>query len=142
MDFKTANPNVIEQFRAGGEIVGVPPHMTRATLILLTTVGRTSGERRTTPLTKFHEEGDVMFLVGGNGGRPRHPNWYLNLVADPGVTVERDGDTYDATASVVTGDERERLWAIFLEEHPALPEYLANADRVVPVIALTRLRTP
>jgi deazaflavin-dependent oxidoreductase (nitroreductase family) len=139
MDFKKANPDVIEQFRGGGEIVGVPPHMTRETLILLTTVGRTSGQRRTTPLTKFHEEGDRLFLVGGNGGRPKHPNWYLNLLAEPRVTVEKDGETYEATASVITGIERERLWAMFVGMLPAMTEYLAGANRVVPVIALTKL---
>jgi deazaflavin-dependent oxidoreductase (nitroreductase family) len=136
MDLTKINQQVIDTVRAGGEIDGMPGM--RDSLVLLTTIGRKSGQRRTAPMGKFHD-GETMFVVAGNAGEPTHPNWYLNLVADPHVTVEVGGETYDAVAAPVTGAERDRLWAMFKEQHPALAGYEAKTDRTIPVIAITRI---
>ena len=83
MDVREVNKRVVEQFRAGGEIDG----MHRERLLLLTTTGRRTGEPRTTPMM-FHRDGDRVLVIASNIGAPRHPDWYLNLVAHPEVTVE------------------------------------------------------
>src|SRR6184192_1158041 len=98
MDVREVNKRVIEQFRAGGEIDG----MHRDRLVLLTTTGRRSGEPRTTPMM-FHRDGDRVLVVASNIGAPRHPDWYLNLAADPRVTVEVDGRKFDAEALPLLG---------------------------------------
>ncbi|WP_328609168.1 nitroreductase family deazaflavin-dependent oxidoreductase [Amycolatopsis sp. NBC_00345] len=139
MEFKTINPQVIEQFRSGREIEGVPG-VTRENHILLTTLGRTSGRRQTIPLRVFHAHGDRLVVVAGNGGRAPNPGWYLNLVAEPRVTIEDGEETYDAVATEITGAERDELWQLFKEQNPGLTEYLAGAaGRVIPVVALTRI---
>jgi deazaflavin-dependent oxidoreductase (nitroreductase family) len=138
MKFDAVNPSVIDQFRNGREIIEGVPGVTRKDHILLTTVGRRSGDRRTVPLRIFHVDGDRLIVVAGNGGEPAHPGWYHNVLANPLVTVEDDRETYDAVATVLTGEEREGLWQLFHERQPGLSEYLAGADRVVPVVALTR----
>ncbi len=79
MDVREINRRVVEQFRAGGPIEG----MHRERLVLLTTTGRRSGEPRTTPLM-FDRDGDDVLVIASNVGAPRHPDWYLNLEADPG----------------------------------------------------------
>jgi deazaflavin-dependent oxidoreductase (nitroreductase family) len=138
MDFKTVNPGVIERFRSGQEIEDVPG-VSRKDHILLTTVGRTSGQRRTVPLRVFSEEANRLVVVAGNGGKPSHPAWYLNLVADPRATVENGQEVYDAVATMLTGEEREGLWTLFQEQNPGMTEYLAGAaGRVIPVVALAR----
>src|SRR6266567_2685848 len=106
MDMKEINRRTVEQFRAGGAIDG----MHRERLLLLTTVGRRSGERRTTPMM-FHRDGEHVYVIASNIGAPRHPDWYLNLAADPDVTVEIGDDTYDATATPLAGAERDHVWA-------------------------------
>ncbi len=83
MDLRETNRRVIAQFRAGGPIEG----MRREGLVLLTTTGRRSGEARTTPMM-FHRDGDRVLVIASNIGAPQHPDWYLDLVADPHVTVE------------------------------------------------------
>ena len=138
MRFGAINPTVIEQFRGGHEIDAVPG-VTRQDHILLTTVGRRSGEPRTVPLRIFREEGNRLIVVAGNGGEPAHPAWYLNLLAAPRATVETDKETYEIEATVLSGEDRAALWALFHEQHPGMSEYLAGADRVVPVVALTRI---
>jgi deazaflavin-dependent oxidoreductase (nitroreductase family) len=138
MEFGKINPQVIKQFRSGQEIEGVPG-VSRENHILLTTVGRESGKKRTTPLRVFLERGDQLVVVAGNGGRVPNPAWYLNLLEEPRATIEDDKETYEATATVITGEERDELWTLFQEQNPGLTEYLAGAaGRVIPVVALTR----
>lgn len=133
MDIAEVNRRVIEQFRAGGEIEG----MHREGLVLLTTVGARTGRRRTTPMM-FHREGDRVLVIASNVGAPKHPDWYLNLVANPRVTVEVGEETYDALASPAEGEERERLWTLIKKEYPFFADHEAKTDRTIPVVLLTR----
>jgi len=133
MDIKAINRQVIDQFRAGGEIEG----MHRDRLVLLTTTGVKSGKRRTT-LMMFHRDGDRLYVIASNVGAPRHPDWYLNLAAHPQVTVEVSDETYDARAEPLQGEERERVWAMLKENYPFFAEHEAKTDRTIPVVALTR----
>ena len=76
--------------RVGKRIAGMP-------VLLLTTVGRKTGRRRTVPLT-YIEDGDAIVLVASYGGRPHNPAWFENLVAHPEVSVTIDGETRAMTA--------------------------------------------
>jgi deazaflavin-dependent oxidoreductase (nitroreductase family) len=134
MDIKQVNRRVIEQFRAGGEVEG----MHREGLVLLTTTGRRTGNARTTPMM-FHRDGNRILVMASNAGAPKDPDWYRNLVEDPRVTVEVGHDTYPAVASVLTGDERTRIWTILTETYPFFAEHEQQAGRTIPVVALTRV---
>jgi deazaflavin-dependent oxidoreductase (nitroreductase family) len=135
MDMREVNKRVVAQFRAGGEIDG----MHRERLALLTTTGRRSGEPRTTPMM-FHRDGDRVLVIASNIGAPRHPDWYLNLAADPAVTVEvgdEDGAPRPATATTLEGDERAALWQMLKSTYPFFAEHeVAAAPRVIPVVAV------
>lgn len=133
MDLKDTNGRVIAQFRAGGAIDG----MHRDRLVLLTTVGVRTGRRHTTPMM-FHRDGNPLLVVASNVGAPKHPDWYLNLAANPRVTVELGDETYDAVAATTDGDEREKLWAMLKENYPFFAEHEAKTNRTIPVVALTR----
>jgi len=133
MDVKAVNRKVIDQFRDGGEIEG----MHRDRLVLLTTTGVKSGQPHTTPMM-FHRDGDRLLVIASNMGAPKHPDWYVNLVANPRVTVEVGDDTYEAVAETVTGQERERLWAMLKESYPFFAEHETSTDRTIPVVMLTR----
>lgn len=137
MDRPDVNRRVVEQFRAGGEIEG----MHRDRLLLLTTTGRTSGRRITTPMM-FHPDGDRLLVMASNAGAPRDPNWYRNLVADPHVEVEVGAEHYPALAVPAEGTERDRLWAIITEKYPFFVDHQARAGRIIPVVVLTRVSVP
>ncbi|HJQ00314.1 MAG TPA: nitroreductase family deazaflavin-dependent oxidoreductase [Jatrophihabitans sp.] len=132
MDVREVNRKVIEQFRAGGEIEG----MHRDRLLLLTTTGAKSGQPRTTPLM-FHRQDDRLLVIASNIGAPRHPDWYLNLVADPHVTVEVGDERYSATASTLDGAEHEELWELLKRQYPFFAEHESKTSRQIPVVALT-----
>jgi len=133
MDIAEVNRRVIEQFRAGGPVDG----MHRERLVLLTTVGATTGRRRTAPMM-FHPDGDRLLVVASNMGAAEHPHWYRNLLADPRVVVEVSAETYEATATPLEGEERDRLWALLTETYPFFAEHEAGLARAIPVVALTR----
>lgn len=125
------NRRVIAQFREGGPVEG----MHRERLVLLTTTGRRSGNPYTTPLM-FHRDGDRILVIASGAGSSQHPQWYLNLVADPAVTVELVGESYEAVAGVLVGAERERTWTMLKQTYPFFADHEAKTDREIPVVAL------
>jgi deazaflavin-dependent oxidoreductase (nitroreductase family) len=133
VDVKEINRRVIEQFRAGGPIEG----MHRERLLLLTTVGARTGQRRTTPMM-FHPDGDRLLVIASNIGAPRHPDWYLNLAANPQVTVEVGDEQYEAVATTAEGGERDRLWSMLKQNYPFFAEHEQKTDRQIPVVILSR----
>lgn len=130
-DMLAHNRALIAQFRAAGGRLGERP------LLLLTTTGRRSGETRTSPMM-YVDDGDRRLVIASNVGAPRHPAWYLNLVADPAVTVEADGETYRATAVPLEGDEYDRAWASIVAGYPFFADHQRGTSRRIPVVALAR----
>ena len=104
--------------------------------LLLTTTGRKSGVKRRTALIYGRDNADYV-VVASNGGTPEHPAWYLNLQADPHVEVQVFDDLVTGTAHTVSGEERERLWALMAQIWPAYDEYQTHTDREIPVVVIT-----
>jgi deazaflavin-dependent oxidoreductase (nitroreductase family) len=130
------NRNLIGEFRANdGKVAG---QFAGAPLLLLTTTGAKSGRKHTTPLV-YQQDGDRIVVFGSKGGAPTHPAWYHNLVANPIVTIELPGDTFEAEARTAVGAERERIWSAQKEIMPGFAEYEAKTDRQIPVVLLERV---
>jgi deazaflavin-dependent oxidoreductase (nitroreductase family) len=134
-DVNDWNKNVIEEFRAnegkvGGQFEGAP-------VLLLTTTGAKSGLKRTNPMMylRLDDEGAV-YVFASKAGAPTSPDWYHNLVANPEVTVELGAGTHEATATVLTGDERDRVYEEQAARYAGFAEYAAKTTRVIPVVAL------
>jgi len=106
--------------------------------VLLTTTGRSSGERRTTPLM-VTPVGHALVLIASFGGAPKHPAWYLNLVADPDVTIQRGSETAAYRARTATGAERESLWQAAVAANRGYADYQKKTDRVIPVVVAERV---
>lgn len=129
------NRRVIEEFRANGGKVG--GQFEGAPLLLLTTTGAKSGQRRTTPVM-YLPDGNRLIIFASKAGAPTNPDWYHNLAAHPQATVEVGTETFDITSVVATGEERDRLFARQAELYPGFANYQARITRQIPVIALER----
>jgi deazaflavin-dependent oxidoreductase (nitroreductase family) len=128
------NKKVVEEFRANGGKVGGP--FAQIPLLLLHHVGAKSGAERVNPLA-YRRDGDALVVFASNGGRPQHPAWYFNLLADGRVTVEIGEDSGEFQARTATGDERERLWTQQKADVPGFADYeVSAAPREIPVIVL------
>jgi deazaflavin-dependent oxidoreductase (nitroreductase family) len=118
---------------SGGLIGGRLGHLP---ILLLTTTGRKSGRKRTTPLV-YLRDGEKMVVIASNGGSERHPEWWLNLRSRPGAEVQIGPDTRAVVARKAEGDERERLWRAVVKLYHGYDEYRRMTSRDIPVVVLT-----
>ncbi len=115
----------------GGRIGGSVASMTA---VKLTTTGRRSGEPRTVMLTTPVRRGDDIVLVASYGGDDAHPAWYLNLQADPAVTLHVEGREIRATARTADDSERAELWPRITAAYDGYAGYQRKTDRPIPVV--------
>ena len=107
------------------------------TTLLLTTVGRKSGQERTTPLIYQEHDGDYL-LVASNGGSDTPPAWYLNLQENPSAHVQVWGDKFEAGVREAGDDEKPEMWRKMTATWPAYDEYQEKTDRPIPIVVLSR----
>jgi deazaflavin-dependent oxidoreductase (nitroreductase family) len=131
-DMLAHNRKLIDEFRAdGGASMGDRP------LLLLTTIGRRTGEHRTSPMMYVQDQ-DRLLVIASNNGARKAPEWYLNLVADPAVKVEVPGRNFRAQAIPLVGADYDREWSRIKEKFPFFAEHEERAGRRIPVVALTK----
>jgi deazaflavin-dependent oxidoreductase (nitroreductase family) len=112
----------------GGGSAGMP-------ILLLTTTGRKTGRPRTTPLL-YVTDGENIVVVASNGGRPRHPHWWLNLVDNPEAEVQVRNEKRRVKAEEAIGEERERLWRLVVGMFHEYEEFQRATMRKIPVVVL------
>jgi deazaflavin-dependent oxidoreductase (nitroreductase family) len=107
------------------------------TSLLLTTIGRRSGEKRTSPVF-YGMAGDAYVIIASKGGAHTQPGWYLNLRANPVVKVQVRTEQFTARARVATGKEREQLWEQMVQMHPPYGVNQTKTKREFPVVVLEK----
>jgi deazaflavin-dependent oxidoreductase (nitroreductase family) len=118
------------------ETDGEEGHDWRGTSVaILTTTGRKSGEKRSTPLI-YQPYGDAYLLVASQGGAPDHPLWYKNLLADPEVELQVKADRFKARARTATPDERPDMWRTMTATWPDYDVYTTKTTREIPVVVI------
>ena len=108
-----------------------------ATILVLTTTGRKSGEPRKFALI-YDSRGDDLVVVASKGGAPDHPGWYENLLAHPDASVQVRGERFDVRARTAEGAERDELWRLMNRSWPNYDTYATRTDREIPVVVLER----
>jgi F420H(2)-dependent quinone reductase len=114
--------------RFGGKIGANP-------ILLLSVVGRRTGKRYVAPLG-YMPYGDAYVVPASAMGAPKHPEWCLNLRANPRTTIEVGGSTIAVHASEAAGQERQELWDRFLRTAPYLVRHEQKAKREIPLVIL------
>ncbi len=107
-----------------------------APCVILWTKGRKSGTIRKSPLMRVTDDDGRYAVVASMAGAPQHPVWYLNMVADPNVSLQDGPDLRDYTARVVEGDEKTEWWKRATDVWPAYDDYQTKTDRAIPLIVL------
>ena len=130
------NQKIIEEFlsndgKVGGVFEGHP-------LLLLHHRGARTGTERVNPLAYQPLEGGAVAVFGSKGGAPAHPDWVHNLVANPRATVEVGTETYEVTARVAEGAERDAIWERQKKAMPGFAAYEQKTTRQIPVVILER----
>ncbi|MCX4391952.1 nitroreductase family deazaflavin-dependent oxidoreductase [Streptomyces sp. NBC_00053] len=123
----------VELFESSGGTEGT--EMRGMPVIILTTRGAKSGKIRKTPLMRVEHDGKYA-VVASQGGAPKHPVWYHNIVADPRVELQDGPLRQDMNAREATGEEKDLWWARAVEAFPDYADYQLKTDRQIPVFVL------
>lgn len=107
-------------------------------IILLYTKGRKTGEIRRVPIVHL-PDGEDLIVIASKGGAPRHPEWYLNLEADPQVWVRRKSDVFEARAGILEGEEYQQMWSRVIDWAPGFQTYQDRTERQIPLVRLSPL---
>jgi deazaflavin-dependent oxidoreductase (nitroreductase family) len=105
-------------------------------MLLLTTVGRRTNKPHTVPLLYLRDGGNLA-VVASWGGRDNHPEWYLNLSAEPQVRVQVRSRRMEMAARTASPEERDRLWPQVLAAYDGYANYQSRTDREIPIVILT-----
>jgi deazaflavin-dependent oxidoreductase (nitroreductase family) len=125
-----------EHVRRYRETGGEEGHDWRGTqTLLLTTTGRKSGQKHTSPLI-YQPYGDSYLVVASKGGAPDPPAWYLNLQEHPRVEVQVRDDKFPARARTATPEEKPDMWRTMTATWPDYDAYQRRTDRDIPVVVL------
>lgn len=122
-------------YRASGGIL-----LSRAygiSILLLTVTGRKTEKKRTVPLLYF-DNGDNIVVVASKGGSPNHPEWYLNSVSNPEVTIQIRRKRIEMQAVTATPDERAKLWPHIVKMYNGYERYQRKTKREIPLVILSR----
>lgn len=104
-------------------------------MLLLTTTGRVTGKPHTVPLL-FLRDGDRLVLIASYGGRPEHPEWYRNLVAEPTAEVQVLGDRWRVKAETMGHHDRGTWWPRIVDAYSDYAVYQSRTSREIPVVWL------
>lgn len=113
--------------RVGGKFLKGAP------VALLTTTGRKTGEPRVSPLL-YLREGNRVILVASQGGAATNPMWYLNLKANPTVTIQIKDEVLHLTARDATEQEKSEYWPKLVAMYSSFDDYQSWTDRIIPVV--------
>jgi F420H(2)-dependent quinone reductase len=116
----------------GGKLFG---RMGKSPILLLNTVGRKTGRKRTSPLL-YVMDGEDFVIIASKGGAATHPAWYLNLRANPQATVEIGDREVHVEAEVADPEEKARLWQKMVEMYPTYDDYQRKTEREIPLLLL------
>jgi deazaflavin-dependent oxidoreductase (nitroreductase family) len=123
-------------YRITGGFVG--RRLVNNDMLLLSTVGRYSGKTHTVPLL-YLREGEDLVVIASWGGRDHHPEWYLNLQAEPRATVQILGGKSHVEARTTRDTERTRLWNRVVTAYDGYHSYQSRTEREIPVVILSQL---
>jgi deazaflavin-dependent oxidoreductase (nitroreductase family) len=134
------NTKTIAEFRANEGKVGGP--FEGAPMVVVHHRGRSSGREHVTPLMYLPHatDPDVVYVFATKGGAPSNPDWYYNLAAAGGGSIERGTETYKVAVRELNGAERDRVYAEQAQRFPGFAEYARQTEgvRTIPVLELTR----
>ena len=128
------NKAIIEEFRANG---GTVAQFSGRDLILLNTIGAKSGLPRVNPVV-YMSDGVRYVIIASKAGAPTNPDWYYNIIANPEFDVEVGTEKFKVKATVAEEPERSQLYDKVAAKYAFFADYQAKAERVIPVILLTR----
>ena len=131
------NQGVISEFRANAGVLSGP--MEGAPILLLTTIGRTTGREHTTPVGFIDANGSLA-VAAANGGSDQDPDWFRNIESESRVTIEVPGASIPSVATIAQGAARSRLLDELAASLPGMSDHISATTRPIPVVMFTEAK--
>lgn len=130
--------NQVAEYETSGGVRANTLRDTGLPIVIFTTRGNRSGMIRKTPVMRVEFNGEYA-LVASQGGAPKHPVWYYNLLANPDDVMLQDGpEPFDVVVRQISGDERAAWWDRAVAAYPPYAEYQLKTEREIPVFIAAR----
>jgi len=130
----------VADYEASGGVEGAT--LEGRPVVILTSVGARPGKVRKNPVMRI-VDGERYVAVASDGGAPKNPSWYINLVSHPTVRLQDGATVKDFHAREVSGEEKQRYWVVAEQSWPHFPEYRRRAaGRDVPIMVLEPIAPP
>lgn len=126
-------------YRATGGNIG--RRLANNDMLLLTTTGRHSGSHHTVPLL-YLRDGNRFVVIASYGGRPQHPQWYLNLRAEPEGFIQTQRETVAVAATTMSPADRAVWWPRIVAAYSDYAAYQSKTEREIPVLWLDQATRP
>ncbi|WP_036491797.1 nitroreductase family deazaflavin-dependent oxidoreductase [Nocardioides sp. CF8] len=127
----------VEEYEASNGERGGTLSGTDYPIVVVTSVGRKSGDLRKNPVMRVERDGAYL-AVASKGGAPDNPEWYANFVAHPEVEVQDKAEKHTYTARLLEGAERADWWELAVATWPTYASYQEKTDREIPLFVLER----
>ena len=125
----------VELYESSGGTKGTTLRDTGLPVVIMTMYGAASGKLRKVPIMRVEHEGRYA-AVASQGGAPRHPTWYRNLLANPAIELQDGPVKRDMVAREVTGEEKRVWWERAVAAFPPYADYQKRTDRQIPLLLL------
>lgn len=122
----------VEAYESSGGTRGNTLRDTGLPVVIVTSRGARSGKLRKTPLMRVEHDGRYA-LVASQGGAPKHPTWYFNLMSDPRIELQDGPAPGEMKVRLLEGEERAQWWARAVEAFPNYARYQERTQRQIPV---------
>jgi deazaflavin-dependent oxidoreductase (nitroreductase family) len=111
----------------------------KQSMLLLNTIGRKTGKRRSTTLAYFRD-GERYLVVGSNWGKENHPGWYFNLINHSHTAIQVGSNIINVEAQPALGEEYQRLWQLVTAQNEQYIHYQKTTRRSIPIVILTPIK--
>ena len=122
----------VELYESSGGTRGTTLRETGLPVVIVTSLGARSGKIRKTPLMRVEHDGRYL-LVASQGGAPKHPTWYYNLLSHPVIELQDGPVKQDMTVRELSGEEKATWWERAVAAFPNYADYQRRTDRDIPV---------
>ena len=122
----------VEAYERSGGTEATTLRDTGLPVVVITSVGARSGKLRKTPVMRVEHDGRYA-LVASQGGAPKHPTWYHNLLAHPKIELQDGPTRQDMQVRLLSGEERRLWWDRSVAAYSNYADYQRRTEREIPV---------
>jgi F420H(2)-dependent quinone reductase len=128
----------VEEYEASDGEKGGTLRGSKYPVVVITSVGVTSGKLRKNPVMRVERDGAYL-AVASKGGAAENPAWVDNFRKHPEVDLQDKAEKHTYRVRELSGAERDDWWEHAVATWPTYASYQQKTDRLIPLFLLERI---